>query len=167
MPGPCNTLAFAREKGVSQSLVSLTVNGKLDPDRTIANALGYVQRIAVTYVPIRRRFVAGGTDDRPGDEREDVDGGAVQERLSAELARAVRRAGGQHAYARRTGISQSTVSRTLAGKRAPDASVANALGYIKRDSVVYVRLRSGRGPRSPVHRVEAVPNGGGPAPTTR
>ena len=45
---------FARRKGVSQSLVSLTVTGKRGIDESIANALGYVKRVRVEYVPIQR-----------------------------------------------------------------------------------------------------------------
>ena len=45
---------FAHKKGISQSLVSLTVTGKRGVDESIANALGYVKRIKVEYVPIQR-----------------------------------------------------------------------------------------------------------------
>ena len=45
---------FAHKKGVSQSLVSLTVTGKRGIDESIANALGYVKRVKVEYIPIQR-----------------------------------------------------------------------------------------------------------------
>lgn len=58
---------FAHKKGVSQSLVSLTVTGKRGIDESIANALGYVKRVKVEYVPIRRstRPLVGAPGDDP------------------------------------------------------------------------------------------------------
>ena len=58
--------------------------------------------------------------------------------IVSELSRAVIDAGGQAAFARRTGIAQSAVSMTLSGKREPADEIANALGYTRRVEYVPV-----------------------------
>lgn len=46
------------------------------------------------------------------------------------LADAVEMAGGQNAWARKTGIPQSVVSETLNERREVSESIVNALGYV-------------------------------------
>lgn len=62
---------FANKKGVSQSLVSLTVTGKRGIDESIANALGYVKRVKVEYVPIQRSTRSTTLTQDAGDVRQE------------------------------------------------------------------------------------------------
>lgn len=55
------------------------------------------------------------------------------------LADAVEMAGGQHAWSRKTGISQTQISLTLAGKRDPSEAIINALGYVVRPVFIPVK----------------------------
>jgi hypothetical protein len=52
--------------------------------------------------------------------------------LRVELISTVGAYGSQRKFAAAHGISAAIVSLTLAGKRAPDAAIANALGYVVR-----------------------------------
>ena len=65
------------------------------------------------------------------------------QQLITQLINAIRSAGSQSKFASKYRVSQSLVSLTVTGKRGIDASVANALGYIKRVKVEYVPLQRG------------------------
>jgi DNA-binding transcriptional regulator YdaS (Cro superfamily) len=53
------------------------------------------------------------------------------------LREAVRRAGGQNAFARRFGVTQSNISLTLTGKVSPTPAILRAIGIERR--MVYRR----------------------------
>lgn len=71
---------FAATKGVSQSLVSLTVTGKRGIDESIANALGYIKRVKVEYVPIQRSIGPAALTQDAGDARQKPGMGDLQPR---------------------------------------------------------------------------------------
>lgn len=71
---------FAAKKGVSQSLVSLTVTGKRGIDESIANALGYIKRVKVEYVPIQRSIGPAALTQDAGDARQKPGMGDLQPR---------------------------------------------------------------------------------------
>ncbi|MBM9401581.1 helix-turn-helix transcriptional regulator [Gluconacetobacter azotocaptans] len=50
--------------------------------------------------------------------------------MKSVLADAVDLAGGQRAWSRKTGISQTEISLIINGHRAPSEAIANALGYV-------------------------------------
>nr|WP_279184704.1 hypothetical protein [Acetobacter syzygii] len=61
------------------------------------------------------------------------------EEIRSRLADAVDLAGGQSAWARKTGIHRTTVSEVLSQKRDIPESIINALGYIVRPMCVPAR----------------------------
>ncbi len=71
---------FAAKKGVSQSLVSLTVTGKRGIDESIANALGYIKRVKVEYVPIRQGTCPATLTQHASDARPESSMGEQQPR---------------------------------------------------------------------------------------
>ena len=120
--------SFARQHGVSQSLVSVTVSGRCEINAVMANALGYIRRERVDYLPFRK----DGGNGEP----------VTTTQLLAKLMNAVHRSGTQRKFATAHNVSQSIVSLTVIGERGIDATIANALGYIKRVQVEYVPLRA-------------------------
>ena len=66
-----------------------------------------------------------------------LDDNDVVERLRL----SVKRAGGQSAFARQTGVSRAHLNRVLSGKRLPSRSIINALNL----GVVYVALDQSAG----------------------
>lgn len=58
--------------------------------------------------------------------------------LRKALLRACDTAGGQSAWGRKHGISQSSVNQTLSGVREPSENIINALGYSR--VIRYVRM---------------------------
>ena len=56
---------FARQRGISQSILSLTVTGRRGIDESVANALGYIKRVTVEYVPIRPALRPSTTIESP------------------------------------------------------------------------------------------------------
>lgn len=65
--------------------------------------------------------------------------------IRARLFTAVQRSGSQRAFAAKHGISNASVSLVLAGKREPDAAVANALGYVTRTFFTPIRSAADAG----------------------
>ena len=80
-----------------------------------------------------------GQNAGPTDETDTI----TTQGLITELTTAINRAGSQHKFARKHGVSQSLLSRTLTGAKTIDATLANALGYLKRVTYEFVPARRG------------------------